>query len=92
MGSRTGRPWRRVKARVIRRDHGICHICGGPGADSADHIIPVSLGGPIYDMDNLRTVHHNVQPRCNMVRGTRTIDSARRRLARPEPTRADWDW
>lgn len=93
MPKRTGRPWQRVKARVIRRDGGICHICGGPGADSADHLTPTSMGGRWLDMDNLAAVHHDVEPKCNRVRGNRSIEHANVLLARKaeEPT-SSWDW
>jgi 5-methylcytosine-specific restriction endonuclease McrA len=95
--SRTGSHWRRIKARVIRRDHGICHLCGRPGADTADHVIPVSLGGAVYDLRNLRAAHD--QP-CNRVRGNRSIEWARAELIRTgraaptvAPTSPDaWSW
>lgn len=90
MPKRTGRPWQRVKARVIKRDHGICHLCGQPGADSADHITPVAHGGALYDPANLRAVHHNTGQRCNRVRGAGTIDTARRKLSTDDPT--GWTW
>lgn len=82
------RPWRRTVARVIRRDHGICHLCGQPGADSADHLVPRAHGGSDR-MDNLAAVHHNAEPRCNRHRGTGDVDTTRARLA---PTPDDWTW
>jgi 5-methylcytosine-specific restriction endonuclease McrA len=85
---RTGRPWQRRKARIIRRDSGICHLCGQPGADSADHLVPWSHGGPDTDA-NLAAVHHNVEPYCNRVRGNGTIDAARAKVTAPPN---DWDW
>lgn len=75
--ARTGRPWVRVKNRVIRRDGGICHLCGQPGADSADHLTPVSAGGAVYDLTNLAAVHD--QP-CNRIRGTRPVAEVRAEL------------
>ena len=92
MTSRTGRPWSRVKARVIKRDHGICHICHQPGADSADHLVPVSQGGALYDMANLRAVHHSVYPRCNLIRGDRSIEDARAAILPPADSGKGWDW
>lgn len=44
-----------------------CALCGGPDADTADHIIPTSKGGT-GDIDNLRPAHK----RCNSARGART--------------------
>lgn len=42
--------------RVIRRDHGICHVCGHPEADQADHVIPTSEGGEDHER-NMRAIH-----------------------------------
>ncbi len=58
------RRWRRLVAQVIRRDHGICWICGKPGATSADHIVPARDGGPDV-LSNLRAAHVS----CNARRG-----------------------
>jgi 5-methylcytosine-specific restriction endonuclease McrA len=89
MPARTGRPWQRIKARVIRRDGGICHLCGQPGADSADHLVPYSQGGT-NTMDNLRAVHHDVEPRCNRARGNGSILATRAKLTAADPQ--GWDW
>lgn len=90
--SRTGRPWQRLKRRIIRRDGGICHICGGLGADSADHIIPHSLGGT-DDPANLAAVHHDTPPKCNRRRGNRSIEATRADIARTTTTQGDgWSW
>lgn len=61
------RPWRRTVAHVLRRDGHICWICGGPNADSADHVIPVAHGGTDHPT-NLRAVHHANPPHCNRYR------------------------
>ena len=45
-----------LRARVIRRDHGICCICRKPGADSAHHLIRAEDGGPDA-MWNLKAAH-----------------------------------
>ena len=93
MPKRTGRPWQRIKARVIRRDHGICHICGGPDADSADHLTPVAHGGALYDMANLAAVHHNTPPHCNRRRGAGDVETARAKVLGAQPTTGTgWDW
>lgn len=39
----------------------ICALCGMPGANSADHIIPISKGGAVYVLENLQPAHR----RCN---------------------------
>ena len=65
-------PWPRVHNRrqlhdwTIARDRGICWLCGRPGADTVDHVIPRALGGP-DTLDNLRAAHRV----CNSRRGTR---------------------
>jgi 5-methylcytosine-specific restriction endonuclease McrA len=89
MPSRTGRRWQQRKRRIIRRDGGICWICGQPDADSADHVIAHANGGRDTD-DNLRAVHHDVPPRCNRVKGAGTVDQARQRLRLDQTD--DWTW
>jgi len=81
MPKRTGRPWQRKKARIIRRDNGICHLCDRPGADSADHLIPAEDGGPEAEW-NLKAVHHDVFPKCNRLRGSRSVEYGRLAAAR----------
>lgn len=48
----------------------ICHICGRPGADAVDHVIPLARGGS-EAAGNLRPAHHDVEPYCNRVKGTK---------------------
>lgn len=45
-----------------------CHLCGKPGADTVDHLIPQALGGS-HEADNLAPAHR----RCNSSRGKRPI-------------------
>lgn len=46
-----------------------CHLCGTPGATTADHLIPRSKGGTDDVEANLRPAHHS----CNSVRGDRDL-------------------
>lgn len=83
-GTNSGRAWRELRDRILR-DSDICHICGQPGADSVDHLVPVARGGT-NDRSNLRPAHHNAGPRCNRVKGDREYAPILRRsgsLARP---------
>jgi 5-methylcytosine-specific restriction endonuclease McrA len=87
MPARTGRPWQRRKARIIRRDGGICHLCGNPGADTADHLIPWSVSHDDSD-SNLAAAHG----RCNRIRGDRPIDVARGDINKTTSSSSAWDW
>lgn len=58
--------WRRVKARVLRRDRYVCFYCGGQ-ATTVDHVRPVSKGGDPYDEGNLVA---SCVP-CNLSKGDR---------------------
>lgn len=55
-GRTRGRAWTNTVARIVARDRGICHVCRGAGADTADHVIPLAQGGPDTD-DNLAAIH-----------------------------------
>src|SRR3954449_8616655 len=55
--------WRRLVAEVIERDGGVCWLCGKPGADSADHVVPASRGGR-DELANLPAAHLS----CNLAR------------------------
>ena len=98
MPKRTGRRWREhTVPAIIRRDGGICHLCGRHGADTADHLIPWAKFPPpqrhLADRPaNLAAAHR----RCNRIRGDRTIAWARAEIARRngDTTRssAGWTW
>lgn len=57
-----------------------CHLCGGPGANSSDHVVPRSKGGG-HDLSNLRPSHRG----CNIARGDLDLDQWFRK--HPLPTR-----
>jgi 5-methylcytosine-specific restriction protein A len=44
----SGKGWRKIRARIVIRDGGICQLCGNEG-DSVDHITPRSQGGSDAD-------------------------------------------
>lgn len=58
----------RTRRRRILAASDICHICGKPGADAVDHVVPLARGGS-DTADNLKPAHHNVPPKCNRVKG-----------------------
>jgi 5-methylcytosine-specific restriction endonuclease McrA len=60
-----------LRAKVLRRDGGICWICGQPGALTADHIKPLSHGGSTI-INNLKAAHRS----CNSRRGNRAQRTA----------------
>ena len=54
----------RTNRAIVLQGNPYCTICGGPGANSADHIQSLMAGGT-SDLDNLRPVHKT----CNSRRG-----------------------
>lgn len=64
--------WKGRRATAARRlmfaVHGdTCHRCGRPGADTVDHLVPLSRGGT-HHVDNLRPAHRY----CNIAAGNGT--------------------
>lgn len=54
---RKGARWRRLRAQVLEANN-ICWLCGKPGADSVDHVLPLSIYPELaHDMSNLRPAH-----------------------------------
>jgi len=53
---RSGGALQRSAQRVMRRDRGVCHVCGQPGANEVDHVIPVFEGGSDHD-SNKAPIH-----------------------------------
>lgn len=59
--------WRKIREAVIKRDNGICYYCGTTGANTCDHITPLSKGGT-NDFSNLITAC----AACNYSKGTKS--------------------
>jgi 5-methylcytosine-specific restriction endonuclease McrA len=78
----TGPRWQRIVAMIVTRDHGICWLCGGAGATSADHVIPLADGGSNYP-SNLRTAHRH----CNYAKNARRSSELRDRAPHTTPSR-----
>lgn len=49
--------WDKVRAKVMRRDKGVCVICGRKGG-IVDHFIPMAWGGEAVWPGNLRVMCH----------------------------------
>ncbi|WP_432536864.1 HNH endonuclease [Kineococcus arenarius] len=60
------RRWRALRARILAASD-VCHLCGLPGADEVDHVVPVALGGAEWDPVNLAPAHGG----CNRRKGAR---------------------
>lgn len=60
---RSGRAAQRALAYTLQRDKGICWICGHPGADSRDHIKPVTdFPDLANDPNNWAAAHGSARP------------------------------
>lgn len=51
-----GWSYQKKRAAILQRDGYVCWLCGQPGADTVDHVIPRARGGTDDD-DNLRAAH-----------------------------------
>ena len=61
---------------VVTRDGGICYLCGQPGADTADHVIPLSQGGADHPA-NMAAVHDRTEPHCHKLKTQREAKQGR---------------
>lgn len=59
-----------VRATIAAYGH-VCINCGLPGSNSADHIIPRSERGAVYDLNNLGPSHRS----CNYSRQAKPLRS-----------------
>jgi 5-methylcytosine-specific restriction protein A len=50
----------------LKRDKGICYICGGDGADRVDHIV----AGDDHSLTNLAAVHDATPPHCHRAKSS----------------------
>lgn len=56
-GQRISGGRRQARARrIIDRDDTVCHVCGYPGADEADHIVALAHGGA-DTVENMAAIH-----------------------------------
>jgi 5-methylcytosine-specific restriction endonuclease McrA len=76
------RKGRAENARILATSD-TCGICGHPGSDAVDHIIPLARGGPDTPA-NKQPAHHNTDcptcgQRCNRVKGDKLVPPTLRR-------------
>lgn len=74
------RAYKRAAAAVRADPDAVCWICGRLGADTLDHVVPLSRGGT-NDPENLRPAHRF----CNTGRGAG-------RPLRPQPRQPSQRW
>ena len=68
---RGGRRWRALRLSILVESD-ICWLCGERGADTVDHVVPVSKRPDLeYAPENLRPAHGKRTPTCigNYARG-----------------------
>jgi 5-methylcytosine-specific restriction enzyme A len=53
--------WNTRRLVVLKRDKGICYICGNEGADAVDHVV----ASDNHHLDNLKAIHDKVPPHCH---------------------------
>jgi len=61
--------WRKIRARILKRDQDTCQRCGQPG-NTVDHIVPRTLGGS-DEPSNLQCLCAT----CNYSKGGRFFDT-----------------
>lgn len=64
--------WRRNF--VLKRDNGVCYLCGEPGADSVDHIV----AGDDHSLENLAPAHQNIPPYCHRKKTAQDANQAKK--------------
>jgi 5-methylcytosine-specific restriction enzyme A len=70
--------WPARAAASMRTHNGVCHVCGQPGADAVDHIVPGDDHSPV----NLAPIHQDVPPYCHRIKSAREGVQARAELRR----------
>lgn len=86
-GSWSGRQVTELRAAVLGAKGTVCHLCGYPGADTIDHLIPRSLGGD-NSVDNLAPAHHS----CNSARGALPLEAWRARHPISQRAKPSRNW
>lgn len=90
-GTYAAKTWgcpKRLRAIVYALYGDRCWLCGQPGATSVDHVVPISKGGAMFAVDNMRPAHL----RCNQARGNRTRHYVDRLVFAVVPDRTSRRW
>jgi len=67
---RQSRAWRKIRLQVLSAST-VCWICGHDGADTVDHLIPLSLRPDLaHELSNLAPAHRS----CNSRKGARLAE------------------
>ena len=82
-----GRKVPALTAMVFAEQGRVCHLCGMPGADSIDHIIPRASGGDDSPA-NLRPAHRS----CNSARGAKPLNDWFAHHPLPNAVEPSRDW
>lgn len=61
--------WRHLRTQILERDNYTCHICGRPGANEVDHLLPASRGGSDHP-SNLAAIHQLCHRRKSSAEGS----------------------
>ena len=48
--------WARIRIEVLDRDKWRCVACGRRGRLEVDHVLPMSQGGAVFDLENLQVL------------------------------------
>ncbi|WP_158607901.1 HNH endonuclease [Nocardia panacis] len=62
--------WAQDRESVLARDDWTCYLCGKPGADAVDHVMPQAGGGPDR-LSNYAAVHDRNPPHCHRAKTNR---------------------
>ena len=74
----SGRKRQERNAKILAASD-VCHLCGHPGADAVDHVIPLARGGSDAP-SNLAPAHHDVAPFCNRRKSDRMPEDIDRKV------------